>query len=92
MSAHIGTYLLNGSLKLLLLHSLTGLLMPSVADLLILGTIPLLFFSILLHRLLDSVALLLGYIVALLLSLQTRVVLKIWKHHISGAGTWLIQI
>jgi len=68
VSIHIGTFLLSNSLTLLLIHSLARLLISGVTDLLIL-CVALLLFSVLLHWFLDSVALLLRDIMALLLCL-----------------------
>merc|ERR1711973_272604 len=74
MSIHIGALLLSDCLALLLSNSVAGFFIPSVADLFILG-VALLLFPVFLHRLLDSVALLLRNIMALLLSFQTTLLL-----------------
>jgi len=74
ISIHIGALLLSHSLTLLLSYSVAGFFIPSVTNLLILD-VALLLFSVLLQRFLDSVALLLRNIMALLLSFQTALLL-----------------
>jgi len=74
VSIHIGTFFFSDSLALLLVYSLTRLFIPGVADLLIL-CIAFLLFPVLLHRLLDSMALLFRDIMALFLSFQSTLLL-----------------